>query len=145
MTCVLMTVGDQGEGQWKKVDEMWFQKFVTKVLINLQFRLGRLIDTKAPKTPEVSTECRNDLVRWRASELSKNKSAHMHSISRRKASKASQIHGLREAALIKLVITPSQVFFYAHLLSRTYSKGMPKTPWAQGGPRCDTRDLWHRW
>jgi hypothetical protein len=22
---------------------------------------------------------------------------------------------------------------------------MPKTPWAQGGPPSDTRDLWRRW
>ena len=25
------------------------------------------------------------------------------------------------------------------------SKGMPETPWAQGGPRSDTLDLWRRW
>jgi hypothetical protein len=30
-------------------------------------------------------------------------------------------------------------------VSRTSSKGMSKTPWAQGGPRSDTRDLWRRW
>ena len=30
--------------------------------------------------------------------------------------------------------------FVVHL-----SKGMPETPWAQGGPRSDTWDLWRRW
>ena len=25
------------------------------------------------------------------------------------------------------------------------SKRMPETPWARGGPRGDTRDLWCRW
>ena len=25
------------------------------------------------------------------------------------------------------------------------SKGISETPWAQGGPKSDTRDLWHRW
>ena len=31
-------------------------------------------------------------------------------------------------------------------LSRTSSWEVPATPWAQGGPRSDTRDLWcHRW
>jgi hypothetical protein len=28
------------------------------------------------------------------------------------------------------------------ILSQTSPKGMPETPWAQGGPRSDTRDLW---
>ena len=93
----------KGKGNGKKIDEMWFQKIVTKVLINFRFRLGRLIDTKAPKPPEVSTECWNDLVKWRASELSKKKSAQMRSISQRRASKASQMQGLREAALVRLV------------------------------------------
>ena len=27
-------------------------------------------------------------------------------------------------------------------VSRSSPKGMPKTPWAQGGPRSNTRDLW---
>ena len=93
----------KGKGNGKKIDEMWFQKIVTKVLINCRFRLGRLIDTKAPKPPEVTTECWNDLVKWRTSELSKKKSAQMRSISRRRASKASQMQGLREAALVRLV------------------------------------------
>lgn len=93
----------KGKGNGKKIDEMWFQKIVTKVLINFRFRLGRLIDTKAPKPPEVSTECWNGLVKWRASELSKKKSAQMRSISQRRASKASQMQGLQEAALVRLV------------------------------------------
>ena len=103
----------KGKGNGKKIDEMWFQKIVTKVLINLRFRLGRLIDNNAPKPPEVLTECWNDLGKWRASELSKKKSAQMRSISRRRASKASQMQGLREAALVRLVSTSSRVFFYA--------------------------------
>ena len=102
----------KGKGNGKKIDEMWFQKIVTKVLINCRFRLGRLIDTKAPKPPEVSTECWNDLVRWRTSELSKKKSAQMRSISRRRASKASQMQALREAALVRLVSTPSHMSFH---------------------------------
>jgi hypothetical protein len=104
MVCVAMQSGrSRGSTVAKKIDEMWFQKIVTKVLINLRFRLGRLIDTKAPKPPEVSTECWNDLVKWRASEVSKKKSAQMRSISRRRASKACQMQGLREAALVRLV------------------------------------------
>ena len=76
VTCVALTECEiKGKGNGKKIDEMWFQKIVTKVLINCRFRLGRLIDTKAPKPPEVSTECLNDLVKWRASKLSKKKSA----------------------------------------------------------------------
>jgi hypothetical protein len=93
----------KGKGSGQKIDEMWFQKIVTKVLINLRFRLGRLIDTGAPKPPEVSTECWSDLVKWRASEVSKKKSAQMRSISRRRASKSAQMQGLREAALVRLV------------------------------------------
>ena len=95
----------KGKGNGKKIDEMWFQKIVTKVLINLRFRLGRLIDSKAPKPPEVSIECWNDLAKWRASESSKKRSAQMRSISRRRALKASQMQGLREAALVRLVST----------------------------------------
>jgi hypothetical protein len=34
---------------------------------------------------------------------------------------------------------------FPHTMLRTSPKGMPETPWAQGGPRSDTRDLWHRW
>jgi hypothetical protein len=30
-------------------------------------------------------------------------------------------------------------------VSRTFSWGVPATPWAQGAPRCDTRDLWRHW
>ena len=105
MACVAMTDWEiKGKGSSQKIDEMWFQKIVTKVLINLRFRLGRLIDTKAPKPPEVSTSCWNDLVKWRASEVSKKRSAQMRSISRRRASKASQMQGLREAACIRLVM-----------------------------------------
>jgi hypothetical protein len=33
----------------------------------------------------------------------------------------------------------------AGLLLRTSPKGMSETPWAQGGPRSDTWDLWRRW
>ena len=36
----------------RKIDETWFQKIVMKVLNNLRFQLGRLINTKAPKTPK---------------------------------------------------------------------------------------------
>ena len=85
---------------------MWFQKIVTKVLINLRFQLERLIVSKAPKSLEVTTECWNDLVVWRATELSKKKSAQMRSISKHKVSKASQMHGLGEAALVRLVSIP---------------------------------------
>ena len=86
MPCVAMTEWEiKGKGNGKKIDEMWFQKIVTKVLINLRFQWGRLIDSKAPKPPEVSTECWNDLVVWRVSELSKKKSAHMRLISRHRA------------------------------------------------------------
>ena len=116
LTCIALTEWEiKGKGNGKKIEEMWFQKIVTKVLINHRFRLGRLIDTKAPKPPEVSTECWNDLVKWRASELSKKKSAQMRSISRRRASKASQMQGLREAALVRLVSTPSRVSVYVHV------------------------------
>jgi hypothetical protein len=112
LTCVVVTEWEiKGKGNGKKIDEMWFQKIVTKVLINLRFRLGRLIDSGAPKPPEVSSECWNDLGKWRASELSKKKSAQMRSISRRRASKASQMQGLREAALVRLVSIPSHVVF----------------------------------
>jgi hypothetical protein len=35
--------------------------------------------------------------------------------------------------------------FLSHM-SHTFPKEMPETPWAQGGPRSDTRDLWRqRW
>ena len=116
MTCVVLTEWEtKGKGSGKKIDEIWFQKIVTKVLINLRFRLGQLIDSKAPKPPEVSTECWNDLVKWRASESSKKKSAQMRSISRRRASKASQMQGLREAALVRLVSTPPRMSVYAHI------------------------------
>jgi hypothetical protein len=105
IACVVTTEWEiKGKGVGQKIDEMWFQKIVTKVLINHRFRLGQLIDTKAPKPPEVSTECWNDLVKWRASEVSKKKSAQMRSISRRRASKACQMQGLREAALVRLVM-----------------------------------------
>ena len=58
LTCVAVTEWEiKGKGNSKKINEMWFQKIVTKVLINLRFRLGRLIDSKASKPPEVSTEC----------------------------------------------------------------------------------------
>ena len=116
LTCIAVTEWEiKKKGNGKKIDEVWFQKIVTKVLINHRFRLGRLIDTKAPKPPEVSTEYWNDLVKWRASKLSKKKSAHMRSISHRRVSKASQMQGLREAALVRLVSTLSRVSVYAHL------------------------------
>ena len=114
LTCGGVTEWEiKGKGNGKKIDEMWFQKIVTRVLINIRFRLGRLIDNNAPKPPEVSTQCWNDLGKWRASELSKKKSAQMRSISRHRASKASQMQGLREAALVRLVSTSARVFFYA--------------------------------
>ena len=116
MTCGATTEWEiKGKGSGQKIDEMWFQKIVTKVLINLRFRLGQLIDTKAPKPPEVSTECWNDLVKWRASEVSKKKSAQMRSISRRRASKASQMQGLREAALVRLVSNHSRASSNTHV------------------------------
>jgi hypothetical protein len=31
------------------------------------------------------------------------------------------------------------------ILLRTSPKGMSETPWAQGGSRSDTRDLWRWW
>ena len=102
----------KGKGNGKKIDKMWFQKIVTKVLINLRFRLRRLIDSKAPKPLEVSTECWNDLAKWRASEVSKKRSAQMRLISRRRASKASQMQGLREVALVSLVSTLPHVSFH---------------------------------
>ena len=116
MTCVALIEWEiKGKSSGKKIDEIWFQNMVTKVFINLRFWLGRLIDNKAPKPLEVSTECWNNLVKWRASESSKKKSAHMCSISRRRASKAYQTQGLRKVALVRLVNTPSRVFFYTHL------------------------------
>ena len=116
VTCVALIEWEiKGKGNGIKIDEIWFQKIVTKVLINCRFRLGRLIDTKAPKPPEVSTECWNDLVKWRASELSKKKSVQMRSISRRRASEASQMQGLREVALVKLVSTHSHLSSLVHL------------------------------
>ena len=30
-------------------------------------------------------------------------------------------------------------------LLRTSPSKVPETPWAQGGPQSDTRDLWRRW
>ena len=52
LTCVAVTEWEiKGKGNAKKIDEMWFQKIVKKVYINLRFRLGRLIDTKAPLNP----------------------------------------------------------------------------------------------
>jgi hypothetical protein len=112
MTFVAMAEWEiKGKGNGKKIDETCFQKIVTKVLINHRFRLGRLIDNKASKPPEVSTKCWNDLVKWRASEVSKKRSAQMRSISRRKASKAAQMQGLQEAALVRLVSNHSLVYF----------------------------------
>jgi len=36
LTCVVVTEWEiKGKGNGKKIDEMWFQKIVTKVLINL--------------------------------------------------------------------------------------------------------------
>lgn len=61
------------------------------------------MDNKAPKPPEVTNEEWNGLVAIRASEMSKKKWEQMQSISKRKASKAAQMHGLREATLVKLV------------------------------------------
>ena len=42
MTCVEMREWEiKRKGNGKKINEMWSQKIVTKVFINLQFRLGR--------------------------------------------------------------------------------------------------------
>lgn len=90
----------KGKGSRCHIDEKWSGKIITKVLINVRFRL---IDSKAPKSPKVTTEQWNALVAIRATEMSKRKSELMRSISKRKASKAAQMHGLREAALVKLV------------------------------------------
>jgi hypothetical protein len=42
---------------------------------------------------------------------------------------------------------PALLPFYrgSPLMSRTSPKGMFETPWAQGGPQSDTRDLWRWW
>ena len=47
---------------------------------------------------------------------------------------------------IKLWISQDDGIEWLNTIHVAYlPKKMPKTPWAQGGPRSDTRDLWRRW
>ena len=70
----------KGKGAARLIDEMWFQKIVTKTLINIRYRLNRLIDQNAPKPPELVFEQWNDVIAMQATKLAKKKSAHMRRI-----------------------------------------------------------------
>lgn len=72
-TIVLADWEIKGKGSWKNIDQKWFRKIITKVLINVRFQLNKLIDSKASKPPKVTNEQRNTLVAIRASEVSKRK------------------------------------------------------------------------
>ena len=89
----------KGKGVARFIDEMWFQKIVTKNLFNIRYRLNRLIDQNAPKPPELAFEQWNDLIAMWTTELAKKKSAHMCGISKRKTAKALQLHSLCEGRL----------------------------------------------
>ena len=102
----------KGKGAARRIDEMWFQKIVTKTLINIRFRLNKLVDRKAPKPPELTFEQWNDLIAMRATDLAQKKSAKMRGISNRKLGKASQMHSLREEALVRLVRQSSCMLFH---------------------------------
>jgi len=94
----------RGKGKNRLINEMYFQKIITKSLINIRFRLNKLIDQDAPKPPELTFEQWNDLTAARKTEVAKQKSQKMRAVSKRsKTSKDSQLHGLREAALVRLV------------------------------------------
>ena len=100
------------KGAARLIDEMWFQKIVTKTLINIRYRLNRLIDQNASKPPELAFEQWNDLIIMRTTELAKKKSAHMRGISKRVTAKASLLYSLREGALVRLVSHSSCIVFY---------------------------------
>ena len=102
----------KGKGAARLIDEMWFQKIVTKTLINIRYRLNRLIDQNAPKPPELAFEQWNDLIAMRTTELAKKKCAHMRGILKCKTAKASQLYSLREGALVRLVSHSSCIFFH---------------------------------
>ena len=102
----------KGKGPARLIDKMWFQKIVTKILINIRYRLNQLIDQNTPKPPELVFEQWNDLIAMRATKLAKKKSAHMHGISNRKTAKASQLHSLHVEVLVRLVSHSSCMFFH---------------------------------
>lgn len=102
----------KGKGAARRIDEMWFQKIIMKTLINIRFRLNKLVDRKAPKSPELTFEQWNDLIAMRATDLAQKKSAKMRGISNRKLGKASQMHSLREEALVRLVRQSSCMLFH---------------------------------
>jgi hypothetical protein len=93
----------RGQGNRKTIDLVWISKRMTKVLINIRFRLNRLIDNKARKPPEVTDKQWNWLVAMRVTEESKMKSEKMRKVSKGKGTRATQMAALREAAVVKLV------------------------------------------
>ncbi len=90
-------------GKVKKINERWFGPLITKVLIQVRWRLNHMIDGMAPKPPEIKLEHWNTLVRIRGTEASKKKSEQMRSISQGRGSKAAQLKAIEKAALVKLV------------------------------------------
>ena len=113
MVCLLYVFAAwevKGQGRRKTVEEAWIAKRINKALINIRFRLNRMIDMRASKPPEVSDKQWNWLVAKRATEESKVKSERMRRVSKGKGTRLSQMAALREAAVVKLVrILPQSI------------------------------------
>jgi hypothetical protein len=54
----------------KRLSDKWLKSEVQKALINFQHRMGKLIDAKEPKPPEMKQEFWNNLVKKRRSSSS---------------------------------------------------------------------------
>lgn len=86
-----------------ELNEKWIRPIITKVLINIRWKLNALIDAERPKPAEVSPEQWNSLVRTRATDASRKRSEQMRTISKGKGAKALQLKALEKDAIIKLV------------------------------------------
>jgi hypothetical protein len=96
-------------GQSNKVCEKWMRPIITKVLINIRWRLNSLIDNNGSKPPDVDPEHWKTLVSMRATEAAQVRSEHMRGISKGKGSTTAQMKAIEREVMSRLV---SQLSWY---------------------------------
>ena len=76
---------------------------ITKVLINIRWRLNQLIDNNAAKPADVDAEHWKTLVAMRGTEAAQVKSDHMRTISKGKGSTTAQMKAIEREVVSRLV------------------------------------------
>jgi hypothetical protein len=87
----------------KRLSDKWLKSEVQKALINFQHRMGKLIDAKEPKPPEMKQEFWNNLVKKRRSRDLKALSETMINVAKYRGVRNKTRIRIEKSELIQLV------------------------------------------